>query len=326
MFKRGKIQISDHFNGKKFFNPGGASDHSFKDFIKIAKEIQRAPWPKWVDLDLFPKPKDRVVEGLEYSIVNHSTILIQTEGLNILTDPVYAERVSPVTFAGPKRVHRPGIAFNDLPAIDVVLVSHNHYDHLDIKTLIQLEKKFKPLFLTSLGNEKLLRKNGLSQVEEFDWWETSTVAVANNKSNLRIHFVPAQHFSSRGLHDRNRTLWGGFVIESKTEKIYFGGDTGYGTFFKEVSERLGAMTLSFIPIGAYEPRWFMKPVHMNPEDAVLAHVDLKSKKSVGIHFGCFKLTSEAIHDPIEHLKQGCQKYGVSSDDFYAPEFGRVYRL
>jgi L-ascorbate metabolism protein UlaG (beta-lactamase superfamily) len=217
-------------------------------------------------------------------------------------------------------VHRPGIAFQELPPIDVVLVSHNHYDHLDLETLQKLEMKFHPVFITALGNALFLKARGLKNVVELDWWESHSVL------DTEFTLTPAQHFSSRSMRDRDQSLWGGFYIKTLDYKIFFAADSGYCPCFKEIAERLGNPDLSFIPIGAYEPRWFMRTVHMNPDDAVLAHRDLGSQQSVGIHFGCFKLTAESIDAPIADLTKALAKYEVEAKKFYAPEFGRIYTL
>lgn len=240
------------------------------------------------------------------SFINHSTFLIQFNGLNILTDPVYSLRTSPVQWIGPKRVRKPGVKFKDLPKIDVVIISHNHYDHMDVDTLQRLEKKFSPLILAPLGDKPFLDGLGLKNVKELDWWQEVKL------NNHKLIYVPAQHFSGRGLFDRMRSLWGGYVIQSKNKQIYFAGDTGYSKHFSEISEKLGAIDFSLIPIGAYEPRWFMKDMHVNPDDAVKAHIDLQSKQSIGMHYGTWQLTDEKIDQPIIDLEIAKKKYQVNN--------------
>jgi L-ascorbate metabolism protein UlaG (beta-lactamase superfamily) len=226
-----------------------------------------------------------------------------------------------VSWAGPKRIHLPGIAFEDLPHIDVVLVSHNHYDHMDKNTLIQLHEKFKPVFLVGLGDKAHLESWGIQNVTELDWWESLKI------KDFTFNYTPAQHFSGRTLGDRYESLWGGFMIQTPENKnIYFVGDTGYASFFKDIQNRFKNIDVALIPIGAYEPRWFMKNMHVNPEEAVLAHIDLKSKKSFGMHFGTFQLTAEKLDAPSEDLKSALRKLNVPEKDFIAPQVGSTYEL
>jgi L-ascorbate metabolism protein UlaG (beta-lactamase superfamily) len=312
----------NHFDGKKFFNPWNKSPKSSLEFfLKAAPEIRNRKWPLWIDIPHFSPPQRRNQMGeLHICVINHDTVLIQVDGLNILTDPVFALRSSPVQFAGPKRIHRPGIEFESLPPIDAVLLSHNHYDHMDVAALKKLDAQHQALTIAPLKNGEFLQRKGLKNTMDLDWWQTHLV------QHLKITCVPAQHWSSRSLNDRNDMLWGGFVVQAGTRKIYFAGDTGYAPFFKEICEKMGPMDLSLLPIGAYEPRWFMQMMHMNPEDAVLAHQDLQSKHSIGVHFGCFKLTSEAVDDPIKDLEIAKMKHKISAESFVVPEFGKVYDI
>lgn len=281
-----------------------------KSLITVFKWLwsrEKEQWPE----NIKNKKEDNVnveIKDNEFalSFINHSTFLIQFNGINILTDPVYSERTSPVQWAGPKRVRKPGIKFKNLPQIDVVIISHNHYDHMDADTLQNLEKKFSPLILAPLGDKEFLDGLGLKNVKELDWWEEVKVRDHN------FIYVPAQHFSGRGLFDRMESLWGGYVIQSKNKQIYFAGDTGYSKHFSEISQKLGPIDFSLIPIGAYEPRWFMKDMHVNPDDAVLAHKDLKSKHSIGMHYGTWQLTDEKIDQPIIDLEIAKKKYQVDN--------------
>jgi L-ascorbate metabolism protein UlaG (beta-lactamase superfamily) len=209
---------------------------------------------------------------------------------------------------------------DQLPPIDVILISHNHYDHLDMPTMIRLFDKHRPLVLTGLGNASLLKESGISKVKELDWWQH------RNIKDLKLFFVPAQHFSGRGVSDRDKTLWGGFVIQTRYGNVYFAGDTAYGRFLNLISEKFGPMFLSFLPIGAFEPRWFMRPYHFDPGDAVRAHLDLESARSVGIHFGTFKLSLEGVDVPSRLLKSRCYDFDVDENHFHAPEFGVGYEL
>ncbi|MCR9203278.1 MAG: MBL fold metallo-hydrolase [Halobacteriovoraceae bacterium] len=280
----------------------------------------REKWPEWVETQQ-GKPSLKRVTGFKvhYLPVNHACVLIQFGGKNILTDPIYSQRTSPVSWAGPKRVRKPGISFEDLPPIDMVVISHNHYDHLDLPTLKKLKEKFDPVFYIGLKNGELLKSEGITKIVEMNWWQTE-------KNDLMdITFVPAQHWSARGLFDRFETLWGGFYLKSKNAKVYFAGDTGYGNFFTLIKEKLGSPDLSFLPIGAYEPRWFMKNAHMNPTEAVKAHHDLESGHSIGIHFETFQLTNEAFETPRKEFQEAWLK-SQKKGSFEAPEFGKEYVL
>ncbi len=312
-----------HHREGKFFNPWVAEQErrqgGFFKFLWLRFTQDWASWPEHVDV-AGAKPLSRAMSPT-LTLVNHATFLIQAGDLNVLTDPIWSERASPVGWAGPKRVHAPAIAFSDLPPIHVVLISHDHYDHMDLQTLRRLDALHHPLFLTGLGNEAFLREQGLGRVKELDWWDAETV------HGQRFHFVPAQHFSGRRLDNRNETLWGGFLWETpQGKKIYFAGDTGHGAFFRDIHDRFGAPNVALLPIGAYEPREFMRPVHTNPDDAVRAHLDLKAKVSVGIHFGCFQLTAEAHDAPAKDLKTALARHGVAAEDFRVPVPGRAIIL
>lgn len=311
-----QAKISDHFDGKQFFNPYQPKLHNLATALKMLLTWRPARWPKKVHNAPQPNLHQRLSsDQVAVTFVNHATVLIQLPGLNILTDPVWSERVSPVSWAGPRRVRAPGLSLEELPRIDLVLVSHNHYDHLDIATLQKLQHRFSPQFLISFGDAALLRAHGLDRVHEMDWWDHFHLPLRGQRGEAEIWFTPTQHFSSRGLFDRNRSLWGGFVIRHSGHSVYFGGDAGYSPHYREIYARLGAMDLSFLPIGAYEPRWFMSQVHMNPSDAVKAHRDLRSKQSLGIHFGTFQLTTEAIDQPTLDLAASLQEAGISNEEF-----------
>ncbi|MFN4174908.1 MAG: MBL fold metallo-hydrolase, partial [Parachlamydiaceae bacterium] len=209
------------------------------------------------------------------------------------TDPIYSKWASPFPFIGPKRHHDPGIAFDNLPPIDYVLISHNHYDHMDLPTLKALQDKFNPIFVTGLGNDEYLKGEGIDSVIALDWWE-----------NYRgFTFVPAEHFSARWWFDRNRTLWGGFLIHHAGEYIYFAGDTAFGSHFNAISSKYGTPKVSFLPIGAYEPRWFMQTNHLDPIEALEAHRLLGSKTSIGMHFLTFQMADESRDAPLELLSR-----------------------
>jgi L-ascorbate metabolism protein UlaG (beta-lactamase superfamily) len=308
----------DHFDGRRFFNPTQANGQPTTAVPRMLFERRKA-WPARVPVDPRRPP---ALDGATaiVSFVGHATLLIQTRFGNLLTDPMYSDRASPVAFAGPRRTRQPAIRFDDLPAISLVLLSHNHYDHCDLPTLRAIEDRWQPLIVTPLGNSRLLQAAGVRRIQELDWWQEATDVP------LPIALTPAQHFSARTPFDRNRALWGGFMLDVGAQRIFFGGDSGYGPHFTQIRERLGAPDLAFLPIGAYEPRWFMKDIHMNPAEAVQAHLDLGSTRSLGIHFGTFQLTTEGIDDPVIALGDALRAHGLPADQFRAPEFGESFTL
>jgi L-ascorbate metabolism protein UlaG (beta-lactamase superfamily) len=253
---------------------------------------------------------------MRVTFINHATALIQMDGVNILTDPVYSDLVGPASLVGPSRVRPPGIRFEDLPPIDVVLISHDHYDHMDIPTLRRLDDERHPRFIAGLGTNRIMYDEGLPDSTDLDWWQSERIT-----SDVRVTFVPSAHRSNRGLCDRDTTLWGGYVISGPSGNAYFAGDTGYGPHFRQIHERFGAIRLALLPIGAYIPRWYMKPIHMDPTDAVHAHQDLGATTSVGIHFGTFRLTDEAQEQPITDLAKALQKASIAGSHFWALGFG-----
>jgi L-ascorbate metabolism protein UlaG (beta-lactamase superfamily) len=280
---------------------------------------KRTAWPASVPVEpRRPPPLDGATAVVTF--IGHATLLIQTRFGSILTDPVYSERASPVSFAGPKRARKPAILFGDLPPIALVLLSHNHYDHCDLSTLRAIEDRWHPLVVTPLGNSGLLRATGIRRIDEIDWWQDAA------RAPLPVVLTPAQHFSARTPFDRNRALWGGFVIQIGGRRIFFAGDSGYASHFTQIRDRAGAPDLAVLPIGAYEPRWFMKDIHMNPEEAVQAHLDLGASRSIAMHFGTFQLTMEGIDDPVIALAEALRTRGVPSQQFPAPAFGESFTL
>jgi len=312
--------ISDHSDGKRFYNRDG-SDKGLSDISQFLWQSlwNESAWPESLSNPEASTISDRVKEGIRATYINHATVLIQVDGLNILTDPIWSERASPVTFAGPKRIRPPGIAISDLPEIDLVLISHNHYDHLDTATLRQLrqQQNKEPVILSGLGSAALLRSLGYNQAIELDWSDSTSV------EGTTVHFVECQHRSARGVFDQMRTLWGSFVIQTSQGNIYFAGDTGYSPHFKEQGERFGSFALSILPIGAYEPRWFMKDIHLNPAEAVKAHIDLNSEQSLGMHFGVFQLTWEPVDQPVTDLDTALQANQIGTGRFWALEPGQA---
>jgi len=314
-----KGNASAHFNGRQFQNLEPTPNKGFKDVLKWMANRQKTPWPKWVSFEKMPTPSAQA-DSLRVTFINHSTLLIQSQGLNVLTDPIWAKRASPLWFLGPKRVHAPGLTLAQLPPLDVILISHNHYDHMDIATLKWLSKHHpKAIFLTGLGNKAFLQKNGLKNVIEADWWQTTRV------HQVPFTFVPAQHFSSRGFYDRNTTLWGGVVWPTPQGNVYFAGDSGWGTHFKSIGQKYGPIALACIPIGAYEPRSFMAPVHIDPAQAIQAHIDLQAKYSIGIHWGTFQLTDEGRLAPVDELNKA-KAHLLNPESFFTLNPGEAKSL
>jgi L-ascorbate metabolism protein UlaG (beta-lactamase superfamily) len=308
-----KGETNDHFDGRRFINPVGPTGQSLSAVARMLME-RRAQWPDRLDVPA-QKAAERNSSGVVITFIGHSTFLVQTAEGNILTDPMYSERASPLKRLGPRRVRPPAVRFEDLPPIATVLLSHNHYDHCDLPTLNLLAKRFDPLVITPLGNAQLVRSAGVRRVEELDWWQEAKTSA------LPITLTPAQHFSARGPLDRNRALWGGFVFEASGRHIFFAGDTAYGSFFHDIRLRLGPIDLALLPIGAYEPRWFMQSVHMNPAEAVQAHLDLNVAESIGMHFGTFQLTTEGIDEPLRALEDACRTKNLPEASFRTLEFG-----
>jgi L-ascorbate metabolism protein UlaG (beta-lactamase superfamily) len=314
---------SDHFDGYRYSNPtlSQSSAPSLRSVFRMAR-APRSRWPAWVEnKGVHRLHERRSADEVVITFVNHATFLIQIGDITILTDPVWSERASPFRRLGPKRVRRPGVALAELPRIDVILLSHNHYDHLDIATLARLRQRCDPTVLAAAGDARLVGPLGFATLRELDWWDAIEIS-----DGLKITFVPAQHFSARGLFDRQKSLWGGYIIESRRHRVYFGGDSGYSTHFADIRARLGAPDLALLGIGAYEPRWFMQPMHMNPAEAVRAHRDLGSRQSIGMHFGTFQLSAEAIDQPQADLRRALIESGLAESEFITLHEGetRIY--
>jgi L-ascorbate metabolism protein UlaG (beta-lactamase superfamily) len=319
--------ISDHFDGLRFFDPDGVPSKSLGEVLRwqFGGDRQRAKWPVWVPSAHADTPPARVSgDGVRLSFVGHASWLIQTAELNILVDPVWSMRASPVPWAGPKRRNDPGIAFDALPEIDVVLVSHGHYDHLDITTLSKLTARFAPRVITPLGNDVIMRKaNSAIKAEAFDWQDRVDLG-----GGVAVTLVPTRHWSARSLFDRNKALWASFVLETPAGKLYIVCDSGYGDgkHFRRVGEAYGPLRLAILPIGAYEPRWFMKDQHMNPSDAVKALADCGAQAALAHHHGTFQLTDEAIDAPAIALGEALAEAKIPRERFAVLKPGQVVEI
>lgn len=318
---RYKGPITDHFNGKKFFNPG-MPERTSGGVLKWLLHRDKGPWPEQPDAFVGARPATRVEgDSLVLTFVNHSTFLIQTAGLNILTDPVWSERVGPTSWLGIKRKRPPGLRLEELPPIDVVLLSHNHYDHLDLPTIKKLVKAHNPLFVTPLGVSYLPRSVDGRISQELDWNDTLRV---NDKLSLTC--TQAQHFSNRGLGDREETLWCGYLLHTSFGTTYFCGDSGYGPHFKKIAEKAqksttGPIKLALLPIGSYRPEWFMAPVHVSPAGAVQAFSDLNAAQAVGIHFGTFQQGDDGLAEPADDLRKALLAAKIPENQFLVPKEG-----
>ena len=312
------LNVGDHFDGKRFVNPTGGGGQPFSAVPRMLLE-PRTPWPRQVPLaPQVPPSLDGAAAVVTF--IGHATFLIQTAAGNVLTDPMFSERAGPFNLFGPKRVRQPAVRLDDLPPISTVLISHNHYDHCDLATLRQLARRFNPIVVTPLGNAGLVRSAGIQRVEELDWWQQAA------RPPLPISLTPAQHFSARTPFDRDRALWGGFVVMADGCRVYFAGDTAYAPFFRAVPARIGEIDLALLPIGAYEPRWFMQAVHMNPAEALQAHFDLGARESIGMHFGTFQLTTEGIDEPVRALERALVGTPLPSGAFRVLGFGESARV
>lgn len=297
--------ITDHFDGKQFYHPGlPSTDKSLLDLLRWQFFGKRSPWPKTVPARSGIKPDHRV-DGLRITAIGHASMLIQVAGINILVDPVWSERASPFRWTGPRRSNPPAVALEDLPPIHTVLVTHNHYDHMDTATIAKLWQTHKPTVISPLGNEAVIRKDAPDlQVQTGDWWQKFTLS-----DQVRATIVPAYHWSARSLGDRRFALWGGFVLDTPAGRIYSAGDTAWqdGKIFTEIRNRCGEPLVAVLPIGAYDPRWFMSTQHTDPAEAVQIAIDIGAQRLLGIHWGTFQLTDEPVNEPIELLDKAMRE-------------------
>jgi L-ascorbate metabolism protein UlaG (beta-lactamase superfamily) len=321
--------VSDHFDGERFFDVSGSPPRSRGELLRWVVERHwrgtKAKWPHWAPSPYVDHPPARVEgAGFRIAYVGHASWLIQTAGLNILLDPVWSNRASPFRFAGPKRVNAPGIAFADLPPINAVLVSHAHYDHLDLATLSLIAAAHRARVVTPLGNDTIMRKHDPAiAAEAYDWEDRVEIGAG-----VTATLVPTRHWSARNLSDRNMSLWASFVIETPGGRIYVVADSSYGdgAHFRRASERHGPFRLAILPIGAYEPRWFMSDQHMNPAEAVQAFIDCGAELGFGHHYGTFQLTDEAIDAPLTALAEALKVAGIAPERFRTLRPGQAWQL
>lgn len=312
---------SHNFDGVRFFNAGRPVTKGFADFMRWQMSGGKEAWPESYPAPQPDKPPARV-DGLRVVHIGHASFLVQASGLNILIDPVYSDRASPVSFAGPKRVNAPGIAFDDLPPIHVVLITHNHYDHLDGQTLKRLWARNQPRIIAPLGNDAIIREHGEGLAAEGHDWD-QRVPLSDT---MAVTPVESYHWSARGALDRRMALWASFVIETPAGRLYHVGDTAYhdGAAFKRHRTAHGPFRLAMLPIGAYEPRWFMSDNHMNPAEAVQVFSDLEAQEAIGHHWGTFKLTDEGIERPLTALDLALWEAGIAPERFRASRPGMAW--
>jgi L-ascorbate metabolism protein UlaG (beta-lactamase superfamily) len=314
---------TDHFDGSRFHNRASGTEYSLWQEVKIGWELRtkKRNWPARFKTPLYQAPAEPVVQGKRVLWIGHSTTLIQTPRLNIMTDPILFDSIGPSVF-GINTVTNPGLLIESLPTIDLILISHNHYDHLDLRSLhalVDRQRRAPPTILVGRGVGPLLKNAGLSSYAELDWDESVTAKDA------QVHFLEAIHTSRRGIWDTNSTLWGAFLIDSPQGRIYFAGDSAYGPHFRAIYEKYGATRVGLLPIGAYEPRWFMYRMHMNPDEAVRAHLDLHSQSTIGIHLGLIDNAGESYDAPVNDLIAARRAQGVDATKFVAPHYGQVFR-
>ena len=312
------FSTSISFAEERFSNSDGMKNE------KSLSEVLKWSWSREEPKKEFIKTNENInlnsIKDREhYALwIGHSTFLINNGDLTILTDPIFSERASPLNFAGPKRLIKPVIKIKDLPEVDVITISHNHYDHLDINSLRKIQKKFPNVkILVPKGDLKLLKNYNLNNGFEFLWWEEIIF------DNTKFIFTPAQHWSARGLRDRHKSLWGSWFISNEDKNIFHAGDTGYSEDFIEIRNRLGAVDFAMIPIGAYDPQWFMSYSHVNPEEALNIAKDLDAKKSIGMHWGTFILTDEPVLEPRERLNKITNQTNIN---FYTVTPGNIIEM
>ena len=309
--------LSDHFDGERFHNLEPTPDRSLAEVLRWKMNSERAAVPAWIESEPGAPPPRRVDDGgLRVTLVNHATLLVQMDGVNFLTDPVWSERVGPYPWAGSRRHRAPGLRFGDLPPVDVVLLSHNHYDHMDISTLRELATAHDPRVVVPLGNRAFLDRFGLPGSTEVDWGDE--VELGNG---VRVTALPARHWSSRTMADRRRALWAAYIIEGPSGRVYVAGDTGYGGHFAAAGEAYGPFRLALIPVGAFRPLWFMRPAHVAPDEAIRAATELRALTSVPMHYGTFQLGDDGLMEPLDTLRVELERLGPSAPRVVVLEHG-----
>lgn len=319
-----QLAAENPHNGRHFINRFPTPSHGLREFLRWQRE-SRGRFPGHVDFPLNkPDPVTLAASADQPRLtwIGHATWLIQYRGWNLLTDPVFSERCSPLSFAGPRRCVPPALTVAELPPIDAVLVSHNHYDHLDRRAVADLNRRFgdKLCWFAPTGVGTWLRRRGIGQVVELSWWQH------HRHRQVDAFCLPAQHFSGRGARDRNKTLWCGWRLNWPEFSLFFAGDTGYAPLFEEIGDVMGPVDVALLPIGAYEPRWFMSPVHINPHEAVRIHRDLGARRSLAMHWGTFVLTDEALDEPPRALARARRDHGVEDHAFQVPGHGDTVTL
>jgi L-ascorbate metabolism protein UlaG (beta-lactamase superfamily) len=287
---------SDHFDGRHFFNEEPFVEQSPSELARWRVVRKRGAWPDSNAVSA-PAPAVRVgAGGLRVTMVNHATVLLQLDSLNILTDPVWSDRLGLEGEVGVRRHRAVGIPFDSLPPIDIVLLSHDHYDHMDLPTLLRLERRFHPRIVTGLGNPGYLATQGVQGAEQLDWWQSAQLG-----HGVRVTAVPARHWSGRTFSDRYERLWEGFVIEGQRDTVYFAGDTGWGRMYGELHARWSSFTLALLPIAPFRPRWYMARKHLSPDDAVRVALTTRTGTMIPIHWGTFELGDDGESEPVDTL-------------------------
>ncbi len=316
--------VSDHFDGTHFFGPVRSGGKGLGQLLKWQLSGTRAKWPDWIENAPFLPPPERVAgSAIRLTMIGHVTVLIQTAGINILTDPVWSMRMSPFRFVGPKRVRAPGVALADLPPIDVVLVSHNHYDHLDVATLKQLVTTHNPQIITPLGNDTIIRKAApAARITAIDWDERVTFG------DLVVEAEPVNHWSARWSSDRNEALWAAFTLHTPEKRLFVNCDSGFagGWWVERLMAKHVSFDAALSPIGAYAPRWFMADAHMDPDEAVTVHQMMGGPPTLGYHCGTIQLTDEPIEEPAQRLAAAVAREGIDPARFRTLEPGESWEI